>query len=103
MWAILEAFLVRFFPALARFALKWLGPMIVQALLFFGISFATTKFAVGPLITWAQNEMSGAPQVMLEAFGMLKVDIAFSLIFSAVAAKLTSKFIFKVAAPAASS
>lgn len=63
--------------------LSWIGPMIVSALLYFGLTFVSSEYAIAPLLSAIQAQLSGLPAVGLDVLGFVKADVAISMILSA--------------------
>lgn len=87
LWAAIRAL----FPLLA----KYLGPILVQVLLFFGLQLATQKFAVGPIVTFIQNALSGAPAIAVQSMAAVRFDQAITIILSAYVTRAASRVFLK--------
>ncbi|HEL5042550.1 TPA: DUF2523 domain-containing protein [Stenotrophomonas maltophilia] len=76
----------------ALFRSKW-GPWVAEAMVWLGISWATNEFLVDPWITQMEQAMrAGAPggewgALVVSYAGIMKFDVACTMIASAVTAK----------------
>lgn len=64
------------------------GRIIVGILSFFGLQWATHKFAIGPAVAWFQSQMGSGPvgefgATALAWMGVLRFDQAISMLLSA--------------------
>lgn len=73
-------------------ALRTYLPGIVgRVLLALGIGFATHTLAMPALLGMIQTRVSGLPAVLLQYFGALGIDVAITIILSALAARAAQK------------
>ena len=78
-WSRVIVFLKQFFG----YALKYAGPMLLQAATFFGVAFVTKKYAMQPFVALIQSSLSGAPAMVIKALASVKFDQAVTIILSA--------------------
>ncbi len=64
----------------------WLPGIVGRILLTFGIGFATQTLAMPALIGFVQSRMAGMPSVLLAYAGALGIDVAVTMVLSAIAA-----------------
>lgn len=72
-----------FFRGLTKWALLWVGPLLLQGLAFFGLAMVTQDYALGPLVSELSARMSGAPSTFVEVFAYVGGDKAITYILSA--------------------
>lgn len=71
---------------LSRVIATRIGQWVVAALVFLGLQFAVNEFAVGPLLNWIKNLISGAPREIIDWLGYLNLDRYVTMLLSAYAA-----------------
>lgn len=81
-------------------ALRTYLPGIVgRVLLALGIGFATHTLAMPALIGMVQARASGLPSLLLQYFGALGIDVAITIILSALAANASQRVLLSKLAP----
>lgn len=71
--------------------LALLGGFLAKILLAFGIGVTTYTVALPPLISFIQTKFSALPPDVLNMIGILRLDIAMTIILSAAVANVTYK------------
>lgn len=68
-----------------------LGSFLAKVLLAFGIGITTYSVALPPLKSFIQSQFSQLPPEVLNMVGILRLDIAMTIILSAAVANITYK------------
>jgi hypothetical protein len=76
MWAPLLA-------GLSRLIGSRIGQWVLSALAFLGLYYATSEFAVQPLLDFIQSKISGAPEVAIQTLGYIGFDVYVTAVLSA--------------------
>lgn len=72
------------------------GSIIARGLAALGIGYATYNFAMPEVKAYIINQFGGVPPDMLRVILLAKVDVCFSIILSAIAAKMTQQIVWKM-------
>jgi hypothetical protein len=87
------------FAALAKWI--WAGlavsmsGLIGRAFVALGIGYGTYNFLMPDFVAFVQGQLGGLPGNMVAVLAAAKVDVAVTIIFSAVATKLASRLFFR--------
>ncbi len=90
-----EAGLAAAFRGLTKWALKWVGPVIVQGLAFLGISLVAINWGTGPIIAELQGAFSGAPAAFIDVIAFVNGDVAMSMILSAYVVRSAGRLVMR--------
>lgn len=74
----------------------WGGRMVAQVLLFFGLETVTRKFVMPEIRGLIESKFGELPTTILQLAGLLKIDVAFTIILSAIAIKYGAKGIMRL-------
>jgi len=69
--------------ALSGAAIRYGGPLILQALVFFGFTFFTQKYVTTNFVSFIQGALSGAPAMAISALAAVQLDKAVTIILGA--------------------
>lgn len=78
-------------PALAPILLAVIIAAVFRLLVALGIGFLTFTVALPSFYSWIQGFFSGLPIEILQVVGLLRVDIAITMLLSAAAARVIYK------------
>lgn len=71
--------------ALSRLISTRIGQWVLSALAFLGIYWATSEFAVEPLLDFIKGQFSGLPPEVSQTFGYIGMDVYCTAVLSAYA------------------
>ena len=57
--------------------------MLLQALVFFGVTFITQKYVTTNFVQFIQNALGGAPAIAVSALAAIQIDKAITIILGA--------------------
>jgi hypothetical protein len=89
--AVIGALLAR----LAALGLRFIGPMLVQLALTFGVSMVTYHLGVGPFVALISTALGGVGAMVLGVLGGLNMDKAVTIILSAHLVRYASRVVFR--------
>lgn len=69
--------------------------LIGRALLALGIGYGTYNFVMPSFVAMVQGQLSGLPGTMIAVLGAAKVDVAVTIIFSAISVRMASRIFFR--------
>lgn len=69
--------------------------LIGRVLMAMGIGYATYNFAMPEFLAMAQSAMGSLPANAIAIMAAIKADVAITIIFSAIAARMASRIIFR--------
>jgi hypothetical protein len=69
--------------------------LIGRVLLAMGIGYATYEFAMPAFVNMIRGQLSGLPGTMIAVLAAAKVDVAITILFSAISARMASRIIFR--------
>lgn len=69
--------------------------LIARAFVALGIGYGTYNFVMPQFVSMVAGQLGNVPGPMLAVLGAAKVDVAVTIIFSAVAARLATRIFFR--------
>lgn len=87
------------FRGATKWAVQWVGPLILQGLLFFGLTFVTQDYAMGPLVAELSARLAGAPAVFVDVFAYVGADRAMTMVLSAYIVRAAGRLVLRRATP----
>jgi len=69
--------------ALSGAAIRYIGPAILQGLVFFGLTFFTQKYVTTNFVSFIQGALGGAPSMAVAALAAVQFDKAITIILGA--------------------
>jgi len=79
----MPALLAALASAIVSLFIKYLGPMLLQAAVFFGVTFVTQKYVTTNFVTFIEGALSGAPAMAISALAAVQFDKAVTIILGA--------------------
>lgn len=89
--AAIGAFVRAFF----KHALAYAGPLVVQALVFLGLSIASQEYVIGPMVADLGASLNGAPEFFVQTVAYVGADQAMTMILSAYAARAAGRLVLR--------
>lgn len=75
--------------------IRYIGPMLLQALVFFGLSFFTQSYVMQPFVAFITSALSGAPAMAVNALAAVSFDKAVTIILSAYVTAATGRLVLR--------
>jgi len=88
-----------FIEVLIGFVIRYVGPILLQALVFFGIQFVSQKYVGTPFLNYIQTSLSGLPVIVIEALRGVNMDKAMTIILSAYATAAAGRLVMRRKTP----
>jgi len=79
----MPALLLALAEAIIGFFIRYIGPLLLQALVFFGLTFVTQKYVTTNFVQYIQGAIGGAPATAISALASVQFDKAVTIILGA--------------------
>lgn len=69
--------------------------LIARAMIALGIGYGTYEFVMPSFVGMVQSQLSGLPGTMVAVMAAAKVDVAVTILFSAISARMATRIFFR--------
>ncbi len=91
----MPALLVAAVRLLISLFIRFIGPMLLQALAFFGLSFITQNYVMQPFVNFITGALSNAPAMAIKSLAAVSFDKAVTIIISAYITAAAGRLLFR--------